>query len=142
MAKKSRDITFTYPFILTTLIYGMIGLTFLRHRSEITRISRDIVYTGMKILASRYPKYFPKLYFTQRGSLPHSKEIEDALFRLGGVLETSDFRYRYISFNESELEHVETKLNEWLSSRDKEIIEKLAEEFYQIVRNFILHPKN
>lgn len=134
MARKSFEVVTAYPFPLTVLIYGMTGLMFIRHRGELIQITRDLIYTGVKILASRHSEYFPKLYFTQRGNLSHSKEVEDVLFRLGGVLFEIPPYYRHIKFEESELDCVETKLSKWLSTRNKEIVEKLAEEFYQIVK--------
>jgi hypothetical protein len=134
MTNKSIAVTpASYPLPLTSLIYGITGLTFLRHKSELSRVARDLVYTGVKTLASRHPKYFPKLYFTQRGSLSHSKEVEDAIYRLAGVLEVQNPSYQYLGFCESELDHVETKLNEWFSPQTKKIVENLAQEFYQLI---------
>ncbi len=124
----------TGPLPLTDLVYGILGLTFLRHKSEVSGIARDLVYAGVKTLANRHSKYFPKLYFTQRGSLSHSKEVEDVIFRLGGVLEVRNPRYQFLSFKESELDYLNIKLNNWFSANDRKIVEGLAEEFYKLVK--------
>jgi hypothetical protein len=136
MATKRRAVTaVAHPLPLTDLVYGIIGLAFLRHKSEgFTRIARDHVYAGVKALVGRHSEYFPKLYFTQRGSLSHSKEVEDVIFRLGGVLEVQNPRYQYLGFKESELDRVETKLDKWFSHGNKQIVERLAEEFYRVVK--------
>jgi hypothetical protein len=120
---------------LTDLIYGIIGLTFLYHKSEgLTRIARDLIYAGVKALTETHSEYFPNVYFTDRGSLSHSKQVEDVLFRLGGVLDIQNPRYQYISFKESELSQVEAKLSKWFTPKNRDIVAKLAEDFYQEVK--------
>lgn len=129
-----RNINVT-PVPLTDLIYGILGLTFLRHKAEgFTRIAWDQVYVGIKVLSEQHPKYFPNVYFTDRGNLAHSKQVEDALSRLGGVLDVRNPRCQYLSFNENELGYVEAKLKKWFTPEKRKIIEKLAEEFYQKVK--------
>jgi len=121
------------PIALTNLIYAVLGLVFLNHRQEITRILRENVYSILKTLAEQYPKYFPNVYFTKHGNLIHSNEIEDALFRLAGVITAGDFMYKYLRFNEDSLVKIKQTLKKknWFSEEDRKIVEKLAEEFYQ-----------
>jgi len=123
----------TRPLPLTDLVYGILGFTFLRHK-DVTQIARDHVYSGLKALSERYPEYFPSLYFTDRGDLKHSKQVEDALFRLAGVLAVKNPRYQYLSFNENQLPHVETKTKNWFDASTRAVVEKLAEEFYVVVK--------
>lgn len=139
MAKESFSTSqAVHPFPLTDLIYGIVGLTFLHYKSEgLTQIARDLVYAGLKALADSHLKYFSNVYFTQRGSLMHSKEVEDALSRLGGVLNTQGLRHQYLCFKESELGQVEKKLNKWFAPDKREVIKKLAAEFYQEVKNHL-----
>lgn len=120
---------------LTDLIYGLLGLTFLRLKNEgITRIARDRVYSVLKVLAERYPEYFPNVYFTQRGSLMHSKQVEDTLFHLGGVITVREPRYQYIGFDEEELVRVKSQLQKWFSVDNRKIIKKLVKKFYKEIK--------
>lgn len=120
---------------VTELVYGILGLAFLRYKEEdFSRIARDQVYFGLKALAERYPSFFKRIYFTDRGGLPHSKEIEDALFRLGGVLTVENPKYQFLSFNRNELDQVEGKVKRWFDEETQAVIEKLADEFYENVK--------
>lgn len=135
MTNRAFSTPASHRIPLTDLVYGILGLTFLRHKNEgFTRIARDLVYAGVKALADRYSDYFSNIYFTERGSLAHSKQVEDVLSRLGGVLDVQNPRCQYISFKESELSQIEKKLNKWFAPEKKEIVEKLASEFYQEVK--------
>jgi hypothetical protein len=131
MQQIATDIAI-HPLPLTELIYGLLGLNFLQHRSEgFSRVSRNRVYLALKNLSDKYPKYFPRVFFTERGSLMHSKQVEDALFRLCGVVAVENPRYQYLGFNENELIHVEAKLKKWLTVENLKILEELAKEFYK-----------
>ncbi len=121
---------------LTDLIYGILGLSFINHKSEeFNWVSRTKLYAALKALAVRYPDQFTGVYFTKRGNLEHSKPIEDALFRLGGVLITKNLGGQQIGFQDNELGYVNQKLAKWLTPQDRELIKKLASEFYQLVKN-------
>lgn len=121
---------------LTDLIYGILGLTFLRHKDDgLSQIPQDSVYSGVKVLSDRHPELFRNVYFTDRGSLPHSKQIEDALFRLAGVLAVMNPRYQYLAFNTGSLPHVEGNMRDWFEPDEREMVEQLAEEFYQEVKH-------
>lgn len=120
---------------LTSLIYGILGLSFINHKNEgFNWVSRTKLYAALKALAVRYPKQFSGVYFTKRGNLEHSKEIEDALFRLGGVLITQDLGGQQIRFKNNELNYVNQKLVKWLTTpQNRELVKKLASEFYQLI---------
>lgn len=119
---------------LTELIYGILGLSFINHKNEgFDWVSRTKLYAALKTLAVRYPDQFTGVYFTKRGNLEHSKQIEDVLFRLGGVLLTKSLSGQQISFKDSELKFINQKLAKWLTPQDKELVKKLASEFYQLI---------
>jgi hypothetical protein len=119
---------------LTNIIYGILGLSFIDHKSEgFNWVSRSKLYDAIKVLAQRYPEQFSGVYFTKRGNLEHSKQIEDVLFRLGGVLITQSLGGQQIGFKDNELSYVNQKLTKWLAPQDREIVKKLAAEFYQLI---------
>lgn len=121
---------------LTDLIYGILGLTFLNHQDEgFTQIPLDSVYSGLKTLAERHPECFPDVYFTGRGSRWHSRQVEDALFRLAGALSVMSPRCRYLVFNAGSLRRVEASLREWFDPEVREVVEQLADEFYEEVKS-------
>jgi hypothetical protein len=121
---------------VTELVYGILGWAFIQHKTDqFTRIPRDQVYIGLKELADKHPAYFRRIYFADRGGLPHSKEIEDALFRLGGVIAVENPKNQYLRFNETELGHVESKLGSWFDDETRASVKSLAEEFYGVVKH-------
>jgi len=115
---------------IAELIYGILGLTFLQHR-RLTRILQNNVYSILSILADRHPMYFPGAPFTLYGRLMHSKQVENALSRLGGVITVDAPRYKYMRFSEDELPCVKQNLEQWFSRKNRQIIKKLAREFYR-----------
>ncbi len=125
---------------LTELVYGILGLAFLRHRNEgLMKVARSAVYTFLKHLADRHPERFEEVFFVERGGFWHSKQVEDVLFRLnGGVLETSGLRHQYLSFSETELREVERNLENWLDTDARAVLEGFSEEFYQFVRSEVV----
>lgn len=134
--RKSSDMApGTGSLPLTDVVYAVLGLNFLKRKAEgFTQIARDLVYVGIKSLVDRHPEYFPNVYFRKRGRLMHSKSVEDTLFRLGGVLTVRNPRHQYLSFNDSELPHVEKIIRERFSPSIRAIIEQLADEFYEKVK--------
>ncbi len=119
---------------LTNLIYGILGLSFINHKNEgFNWVFIIKLYAALKALAVRYPDQFTGVYFTKRGNLEHSKQIEDALFRLGGVLLTKSLDGQQIGFIDNQLSHVNQKLAKWLTPQDRESVKKLAAEFYQLI---------
>lgn len=122
------------PLPLTDLVYGILGLTFLSHDNT-HQILRDSVYSGLRFLAEKHPMWFPTMHFTDRGGLQHSKEIEDALYRLGaGVLEVKNPRYQYISFSDRQLTQVKKNLSAWLDNDARKAIDVLAAEFHEHIK--------
>ncbi len=125
-----------YKVPLTEVLYGILGLVFLRHKKDgFMKVHRNEVYRVSRILAGRYPKYFLGVYFSESGTFPYSQQIEDALSRLlGGVLGVRNPRGQYLCFEEEELLHVTEKLEKWLDALDRIAIGRMAEEFYEEVR--------
>ena len=123
---------------LFCLLYAALGLSFLRHRNDgFTKIPRDQVYFGVKALVKRHPEYFDNIAFTELVSgLHYSSAVEDTIFRLlGGILEVRGPKYQYLGFVDGQLEIVETKLADWLDPQTRTIVEQLAEEFYEAVKD-------
>ena len=117
----------------TDLVYLILGLTFDKH--SLQSIPRDYVYKGFEALSNRHPQDFPDFYFVQRGTIPHSNELEDILFRLGGVMECSNPGYQHMRFSNKSLEVVQKRFQRICSDTQiqNEII-KLVEEFFAVTQ--------
>src|SRR3989344_7773492 len=87
MASKKRSAPprkSTKHIPLFDTVYLVLGLVLCKR--GIKTLPRKSVYVGFCALKKKYPEHFENLGFTWRGGIPHSKAIEDTLFRMGGVL--------------------------------------------------------
>lgn len=113
----------------TDLVYFIIGLTFIKHKMP--SIARDAIYEGFEALSKKHPIEFSNFYFVPRGGIHHSNEIEDILFRLGGVMSVANPRYQNMEFPIGSLPVVEQRFKKLIPEETaRKIIDKLVDEFF------------
>lgn len=105
-------------------------------KGQIKKFPYPFVFSAFQKIAEENPDFFPGLYFTYlSGGIPHSRRLENILFRLGAWegISVENPHFHYLQVNKKVVSSIEEDIKTRFGPDSLTALEKMGDEFKSLL---------